>query len=169
MNIRTFLLWPGFVFVIGLASLIGAAALVYHAHSDPSFAVEPGYYQKALRWDEQSAQMRRSQALGWSVRAESGPDGSARDRFVLAIRLADAEGQPIEGASVRCIVFANSRAAERLESDAVEAAPGTYEGRVVMPHPGSWMIRVTADKGEDHFVAEIEHSPARLPSAGGQP
>ena len=46
------------------AMLLGLGTMAYIAIDDPSFALEPNYYDKAVHWDRSQAEARSSQALG---------------------------------------------------------------------------------------------------------
>ena len=94
------------------AVVIGAnLILAYMAISDPSFAVEEDYYQKALKWDDKRAQDQRNTDLGWTIEFDlakrRAPDGTLE----LHARLTDAGGDDIPDARITVETFHNARAA----------------------------------------------------------
>jgi hypothetical protein len=139
--------------VLLLGSLLsGLGAMVFIATGDPSFAVEPEYYQKALDWDrereQQASNARLGYRLGVQVEAQSAP-GAARE---LVLRLEDATGQPIHGANVEVTAFHNARAAEIVRAKLVEQAPGSYVQRLPLVRPGLWELRVVAKRAGIRFT-----------------
>ncbi len=51
--------------------VISSLVVVYVATSDPSYAVEDDYYQKAVAWDEKRAQDRTERRSGWCSNSRS--------------------------------------------------------------------------------------------------
>lgn len=148
--------WP----IAMSAILAGTVALnfwVMHlARSDPSFAVEPDYYARAVHWDDELAQRRRNAALGWRLsstvsRAAAGAADTAR----LRVRLTDAAGRPLGDATVAVEAFAVARSAtvHRARLAAADGTTGDYDGRLDMRQPGQWELRVVATRGDDRFTA----------------
>lgn len=156
MSRYSWLLGPAIVGVTVLTSLTGAVALVHHAHSDPSFAIEEDYYDKAVRWDESAAERRKSEALGWSVAVSVARGGeSAR------IELVDRGGSPVEGAAVSVEAFHNARASDVRRVEAAPAAGGVYEMAGDFTRPGAWEFRIRAARGPDVFVAKVRANVAQ--------
>ena len=65
---------PGMGWPIGVTVILGATIAVNLwvmkiANSDPSFAIEPDYYRKAVHYDSTMAQQRLNASLGWGVEA----------------------------------------------------------------------------------------------------
>ena len=70
--------WPIGITTV-LATTVAANLWVMRiANDDPSFAIEPDYYQKAIMWDSTLAQARRDAILGWRLTPQLQVD--ARDR-----------------------------------------------------------------------------------------
>jgi nitrogen fixation protein FixH len=147
MNRPAWIIGPALVGVITMSTMIGAAALIYHAHADPSFAVETDYYDKAVHWDASAAQQRRSAELGWRLRIAAG----ASDGFELT--LTDGLGLPIDGASVAVEAFHNARSADRITLAPKDSGGGVYRQTADFARPGLWEFRVIARRGEDTFTA----------------
>ena len=146
--------WPIAMSLI-LAATVGVNLWVMHlARSDPSFAVEPDYYARAVRWDDELAQRRRNEALGWQLAPSVAR--VAGDSTLLRVRLADAAGRPLGDAAVAVEAFAVARSA-RVEratlAQAAGEAPGAYDGRLRMAQSGLWELRVVATRGGERFTA----------------
>ena len=138
--------WP-----IGITTLlvVFAAAnieMMRIASDDPSFAVEPNYYQKAVAFDSTMAQERRNVALGWVATT------SLANR-TIAVTLRDSVGAPVTGAKLRVDARFNARANDVLQAALVERAPGRYEGSIAASRSGEWEVRVEATRNAERFTA----------------
>lgn len=147
MNRHAWIIGPALVGLITVSTMIGAAALIYHAHADPSFAVETDYYDKAVHWDDSAAQERRNAELGWRLRLSAGPS----EGFELTI--VDRLGLPIEGAAVSVEAFHNARSADRIALAPTDAGGGRYRQAAEFARPGLWEFRVIARRDADTFTA----------------
>ncbi|HEY0971649.1 MAG TPA: FixH family protein [Gemmatimonadales bacterium] len=144
--------WP-----IGIAIIlaIGVAANIYMmrlAAGDPSFAVEPDYYRKAVHHDDVMAQRSRNAELGWTLEPEvaSGAPGAA----TLRVRLADAEGDAISGATLSVEAFPIARSGDVVRATLVASAEGgDYAVELPVRHAGRWELRFDASRGGDRFTA----------------
>lgn len=150
MNRHAWLLGPGIVGLITASSLTGAALLIYHAHSDPSFAVEEDYYDRAVHWDDAAAQERRNAELGWRVDADLDRAGRVR------LSLADGDGDPIEGAAATVQMFHGGRAADRQVVAMEPVGEGVYEGVGAVDREGLWELRLVASRGDEKFTAVVQ-------------
>jgi nitrogen fixation protein FixH len=140
---------------LSLAETVGVNVWVMHlARSDPSFAVEADYYARAVHWDDELAQRRRNEALGWQAAPSLARD--AGESTLLRVRLTDAAGRPLGDAAVAVEAFAVARSA-RVEratlAPAPGEAPGAYDGRLRMAQPGLWELRVVATRNGERFTA----------------
>lgn len=160
---RPSIIWPMFVAGIALTSLSGATWLVHSAHSDPSFAVEPDYYAKAVRWDEFARQHQQNERLGWRLGVQE-VSGSR-----LTVRLVDREEHSIESAAMSAVAFANARASERFDLDFQAGHVGTYTASFSPSRGGSWHFRFNVKLGADLFTAEFDHALSEAPTRGGTP
>ena len=134
-----------------LVSLLGAQLIVLHfVLDDPSFALEPDYYKKAMAWDARREAERQSLALGWQSEFSVTPSGKA-SRMRLRVRLRGPDGSQISGAALRIVAFANARASGVQESELRESSPGVYEGEISSGRPGLWEFRLQAQRGKDTF------------------
>lgn len=144
--------WPWILAAL-MTVVIGAnLALLYVATSDPSFAVEPNYYAKALLWDEKREQDRRNLELGWAltvqVAAGRGVDGQPQ----VVARLVDGSGAPIRDAAVRVDAFHNARASRIVSALFEGGGDGSYSAALPMRRPGLWEFRFEARRGEERFT-----------------
>jgi nitrogen fixation protein FixH len=146
--------WWAFVPAGLLAVLLSIqAVMVALAVSDPSFAIEPSYYQKASNWDRHQREVGASQALGWrtSIRVIS----TATEDYQVMIELLDSAGHPISGALIEAAYFHNARSALRAHSAFEPTAPGIFSANLPLRRPGLWVFEVQASRGGDHFQQEL--------------
>jgi nitrogen fixation protein FixH len=144
--------WP--LLIVGLLALQVAlgAFFVWRAVSDPSFAVEEDYYEKAVQWDAHREQAARNRDLGWVLTETVVPPPAAGTDATLQVSIHDAEGGPVAGARVHVEAFHNVRAGRVLRADLEEIEPGRYAAPLPMRRPGLWEVRTAADRGGDHFT-----------------
>lgn len=146
-----------------LLSVGGWGVMISMATSDPSFGVEPAYYQKAARFDEELARRRASLELGWRVDMLEFTR-SLEGGLALDVRLADREGTALGGATVSVEALSN------LRGGVLHTAVGRArdDGRVALRLPagpsGLWELRFTAVRGNDTFSQVVR---ADLASIGG--
>ena len=151
-------LWP--VAIVGvLAVTVAANAVLFYAASDrEAAAVEPDYYRRAVAWDSTRAQERRNQALGWRLVAELGAPGP--EGTPLGVLLVDAEGLPIEDATVSVEAIHNREATRPIRATlapTAEDAPAREGYAVTLPLPrrGLWELRFVARRGDERFTADL--------------
>jgi nitrogen fixation protein FixH len=147
---------PGAGWPIGIAVILGATVVanlvvMRVATNDPSFAIEPDYYKKAVAFDSTIAEERRSNALGWTATSTIVASDSA-GRPTLTVRLLDAQRRPVQGATMKAVALANVRANDLVSVALTEAAPGEYAARLGARISGQWEVRVDAVRGADHFT-----------------
>lgn len=155
---RTYWKWAPVALLGSLLS--GLGTMVFIASGDPSFAVEPEYYQKALDWDRERAQQADNERLGYRLQVEirRPSAGGARD---LVLRFTDASGEPIRGASVEVSAFHNARAGEIIRGRLLEREPGLYVQQLPLRRLGLWELRVVAQRPGVRFthVARVDVTP----------
>jgi nitrogen fixation protein FixH len=150
-------LWPA-VLALGLvAQAAGVLTMVAIAARDPSFAIEPRYYERAIAWDAESRRDAEGRALGWAVRVEASPRGGDTGRVELRAHLADAEGRPLEGARVRAEAFHQARAAERASLSLEARGDGVYAAALSGARTGLYEVRLTIQRGPEelHTLASV--------------
>ncbi|MDE3054731.1 MAG: FixH family protein, partial [Gemmatimonadota bacterium] len=152
--------WPVGVAAI-LAATVGLNAWVYRvANDDPSFAVEPDYYRKAVDWDSTLAQRRQNLALGWRLAPRLEAFTLERGAL-LQITLTDAGGAPIRDATVKVAAFFNARANDIVDSTLAPDSAG-YAVRLPVRHGGVWELQFDVRRGGQRFtsIARVEAVPA---------
>lgn len=145
-------LFPGIVFGL-LGTQFGICGLaIYLANADPSVAIEPDYYRKAVAWDLENARRHASAALGWQLEFGFANEVDALGRRKLVCSLCDREGQPIRGATIEVAAFASARGNQRESWKLGETDDGRYEALVPARRPGLWELRTTATAAGHVFV-----------------
>jgi nitrogen fixation protein FixH len=147
-------IWPAAI--VGLLALNVAIVgiTVYFAQSDPSAAIEPNYYEKAVKWDQTAAQRDASRRLGWNLVLEF--EAPASGAGTVTARLTDRSGAALEGASVEMIAFHNARAGDRRVVRTEEHPGGEYRGGLSIERSGRWHLMVTARRGTEIFTTEFD-------------
>lgn len=150
------LFWPGLVVALISISLCFAGVTAFVAVSDPSFAVEPDYYDKALRWDEQREQSARNNQLGWRVEIEVSDSPDPLGRREVRLTALDPEGSPVSGASASVEMFHHSRSANRLGAALAESEPGVFVAALPIARDGIWEVRFEVRRGGEAFTGSAE-------------
>ena len=148
--------WP---LLLGGLLASGVGANVYfmcRAVSDPSFAVEPDYYAKAVAWDAHQAQAKENDDLGWKLALSVAEADKGTGRARVVATLADRDGLRVPGLSVGLTAFHNARAAETVTATLGETAEHDYAADVAVVRPGLWEFRVEAVRGTETFTAVVE-------------
>jgi FixH len=146
------LAWP-----IGMATILALTVganiwVAVIANDDPSFAIEPDYYRKAVGWDSTMVQMRENARLQWRAEPMLGAftrTGGAQ----LRLRLLDANGAPIPNAIVRVAALYNARAGRVLEGTMTADTPTTYALQLPVTHRGEWELRFDIQRGAERFTS----------------
>lgn len=154
--------WPWIIIALLVATAAGQGVMLYAATHDPSMAIEPDYYRKAVDWDTQMAQDAANRSLGWTARASIGGVDASGSEVVVA--LADAEGLPVAGARVRVAAIHNLDGARHVEGTLTEGAGRTYTARLPLHRAGLWELRVDAVRGADRFTASLRAEAALAPA-----
>ncbi|MGH7618186.1 MAG: FixH family protein [Gemmatimonadaceae bacterium] len=143
--------WPIGVALVLAATVTANLVLYYVAGADPSFAVEPDYYAKAVAWDSTLAQAKRNVALGWRVSPTLSPF-TARRGALLSLTLTDSSASPIADAIVKVSAFYNARADSVLTATLQLSATG-YSATLPVAHAGEWELRFDVTRGREHFTS----------------
>lgn len=148
---------PGMQWPIGVALILSATVaanivVMQIANDDPSFAVEPDYYRKAVNFDSTMAQERANLSLGWGIQTQIDSIGDGTHTR-LTVQLRDASSSPLPGAHVAVMARHNARANDTLTAVLTEEAPGTYAARLPIARAGEWEVRVDATHGSQRFSA----------------
>lgn len=141
------------LFPVGLLGILISVQVVLFSLSrnDPSFAVEPDYYQKAVNWDQHAAQRVVNTKLAWRPVVEV----VQRDgKPVLRVALRAANSEAITNAGVSVTAFPNARANQVQSISLRESEPGVYMGPLDVPFSGEWEVRLAAIR----FGATFTHT-----------
>lgn len=130
---------------------------------DPSFAVVPDYYQKAVDYDEKKALLAQSEKLGWSVDVSASDSADATGQRELIVQIRDAQGKPVGDRVVSIEGYHRARAGEPVSMQCVEVLPGQYVGKARMSREGFWQFTIDARGDGARFVGEIQQF---LPAIG---
>jgi nitrogen fixation protein FixH len=156
--------WPIGVVVTLAAVVVLNVWVAIIAGDDPSFAIEPDYYAKAIAWDSTMAQARRNDTLKWRL-APSWGVFSVDSGTTLKVRLTDSLGAPIRNANIAVSALYVGRAA--LAHTATLHGDGRDGYAVALPvdHAGRWELRFTVERGADRFtsIARLDASPQHAP------
>ena len=150
--------WPWFVAIL-LAATAGAQGLMlYDATHDPTFAVEPDYYEKGVGWDSTMARERETASLGWRASAAIARTAGGS---VVRVHLIDSTGAPVRGAHVTGDLVSNLDASHPVAVTLTGDDAGTYVATVGPLHRGLWDIRLDATRAGRRFapVLRTEYVP----------
>lgn len=121
---------------------------------DPSFAVVPDYYEKAVDYDDRKALLVQSAALGWSVQLQPSQRADTIGQRELVVQVLDREGEPVHGLTVRVDAYHMARAGDPVGFDCVEVLPGQYMGQSRMNREGFWQFAIEASSEHHRFIAD---------------
>lgn len=142
--------WPAALVAVLAITIVTNVAVLWKANHDPSFAVEPDYYQRAVQWDSTVARRARSDALHWrAVVRLAPPEGG---QATIHVTLTAADGSPVDSADVRAEASHNAHGATVYPLHLVASGPGLYAALIPSTAQGLWRVDLTAARGDDHFV-----------------
>jgi len=144
--------WPVAIITVLLLQVGFGVWMARTASSDPNFAIEPDYYNRAVNWDSTMAQSRRDKALGWKAVASLTRDTGRS--AALRIVLIDAAGRPLVADSVQAEALAVAHAA-MVHRLVLTPDLGGYAAQVPIAANGLWDVSVRATRGRDVFTAKL--------------
>ena len=145
--------WPAVIASALTLHVVGSLIVVYLATSDPSYAVEEDYYQKAVNWSEKQAQDRRNDELGWSLTFAVAPPTTPGELPKIEAHVSDGRGQALSRATITLETFHKARSDDVLHVPLVAAdEAGLYAASPAMGRNGLWELRFTVTKGADTFT-----------------
>jgi len=161
--------WPIGITAVLAITVIGNLVMMRIANDDPSMAIEPDYYKKAVAFDSTLADARRSNALGWTAASTIEPIVEGQ-RTRVRVRLTDARGAVISDATVHVVALFNARANDLQSAPLVFNQDSSYSAPLSISFPGQWEVRVDAVRGSDHFVTTSRVEVAkRIAPVGANP
>lgn len=122
---------------LGMQVAIGAVAIVL-ATGDPSVAVVPDYYQKALDWDKSMEAQRVSDLLGWTANIQIGEPLDQTGQRYLSVRVLDSAGNGVDDLQGKMRLFHHARAMDIQEVYLEFLGSGVYRGKCLMERDGYW-------------------------------
>ncbi len=153
-KIPAHVVWPGFVIgLLGMSATL-ITITVIAAVSDPSFAVEANYHEKALRWDEHVEQQRTNAELGWQVDVELGAIPESEEPAMI-VRLTDGSGEPLVGATIEATYF-HYAAAKNVQALGFHETkePGVYAAPALLNRSGLWQFQMSVASAGRAFTYE---------------
>ena len=146
-------IWPYLIAGALALHVVISLIVVFVATSDPSYAVEEDYYQKALAWDDKRAQDRTNDALGWHIDFTVTPPVRPGDQPTLEVAVHDSTGLPLSGAVVSVETFHISRSDDILRASLQSTdEAGVYRTALPMRPNGRWELRFTVDRNGQRFT-----------------
>jgi nitrogen fixation protein FixH len=143
--------WALIVVGVLTAQSLLIVTLVTIATRDPSFAVEPAYYEKAVRWDDEARERAHTRELGWTADAAFVPGAGA----TLLVVLRDRTGTPLEDATAQAEYFHQARAGERLRATLKSVGDGRYESPAGILRAGVYEVRLTISFLGEHATLVV--------------
>jgi hypothetical protein len=141
--------------------LSGLGTLAMIAANDPSFALEPDYYQKAVSYDDELRQQDENRRLGWTLELTAEPSSVTRPSRIVLVA-ADGRG-PITGANVEARALRNAMASIVLTGSFQETGPGRYEAELPLARGGLWEFRFVLVRGGERYTERIRRDVAGPP------
>jgi len=141
--------WPWLIGALLVATAGGQAIMLYAATHDPTFAIEPDYYKKAVAWDTTMLHDRENARIGW--RATGSMTTASGSNAAIRVVVTDSTGTPVTGAAVRALMIHNLDSAHPLTVELRESG-SAYAAEVAHPRRGLWEIRLDAVRGSTHFT-----------------
>jgi len=145
-------LWPWFVASLLVATAAAQGIMLYAATHDPTFAVVPDYYDRAVAWDSTRAVEEASMALGWRPTLTLDAAGPST---ALRVAIADSTGAPVTGAAVRAELVSNLDAAHPLTLALDDDGGGRYAIKAPALRRGIWDVRLDVRARGRRFTTVI--------------
>jgi nitrogen fixation protein FixH len=118
-----------------------------------------------VEWDSTAARKARSDALDWRVSARVEP--GIGDASQLTLDLTDATGTIVRDATLHGSLLHIARGDDVQQVAFTQTETGTYVASVPMQRVGVWELRLTADRGDSHFLQTVRlETTAPLPDTG---
>ncbi|MEM9589508.1 MAG: FixH family protein [Planctomycetota bacterium] len=147
-------IWPGVVVALLGGHVVVCLVAVALATGDPSAAVEPDYYQRAVNWDSIQRAKRESAALGWTTTVEVSDTRDPLGKRMVTLKIVDREGQPVAGFNCELMLYHRARANNRETLMLTENEPGCYSSSATIRREGFWEYRLAATSGMQNYLWE---------------
>lgn len=149
--------WYPYIFVAGFAVVVTAnLIMMFFATTSFTGLETKSAYERGNAYNAVIAAQEAQDRLGWTVdltteaslRAEPGAPGRAA---AFTLRMTDAQGAPLDGATVVAEIIRPTTAGYDHELKLLPVGPGTYRGDIDLPLVGQWDVQVHATRGEDSY------------------
>jgi len=107
------------------------------------------YQKKEALYNAYLQQVEEQQQRGWQVQKGWEAQPVVGQPAVFLVRVHDAGGQPIEGASVSGRFLRTSNSAFDQSFEMIEVTPGSYRLETRLPLPGLWQLVLEVRRGEE--------------------
>ncbi len=155
--------WPLIVIAfLGVHVVLISVGVAIATH-DPTFAVTPDYYDKALNWDKIQAAKRASEKLGWKLAIAPALKVQPNGERAVEISLQDRNGHPVAGAQINITYFHHAHAMDRMKLTGTTAADGKLAVNVPMRWAGFYSFACTADSGGTNFTDTLTQFVSNAP------
>lgn len=160
--------WPAIVICLLAGQLVASGVTIYLATNSPTMAVEPNYYEKALKWDEYKAARLKGHELGWkaSIVVAETPDEIGNRLVTCALH--DRDGQPIPGATIAAAAHQLSVGGEPLELRFAPMPDGSYATAFRPQRTGHWEFALKIERGDEKFYDTLRVDIAAAPRGGAR-
>lgn len=143
--------WPAILIALLAGHMLLMVAAVSIATHDRSFVALPGYYERAVHWDQEQADRRQGQKLGWKIDVLASPQVDPLGRRIVSFHVTDAAGKPLKNASLNVRYFHHAQSATpqslRLtEADADD--PARFTVTTQLRNAGLWQFDLVVQAGE---------------------
>ncbi len=136
--------WIPWAFVGFFVVVFGAnGIMVFFAFDSWTGITTEDAYIKGLDYNEQIADARAQQALGWQGELGFVPNGPQNG--LLELKLKDRYGTAISEAVVTAVFVRPTHAGHDLEVALEDAGGGRYAAEVALPLAGQWDVRLRAE------------------------
>lgn len=120
--------------------LIANGTMLYFAGRSWTGLETEGAYEKGLAYNDTIAAAEAQAALGWQVAMEAGVAGAGE--AWVEVSLADRKGHPVAAREVWAQLVRPTHVGYDREAPLRDLGAGRYRGRVELPLPGQWDLRV---------------------------
>ena len=135
-------------FIVMLTPL--APMAYYSVHTMPGVVTDKAY-EEGLAYNKAIASGTQQASLGW--KGDITVDAPTTDT-VVRYRLSDAQGKPIDNASVHVWLVRPVQGGIDRNGDMKAEGGGRYSAAIALPARGVWDVRVSATKKDANFQSE---------------
>lgn len=147
-------LWPAVVVALLGGHITICLVAVALATGDPSVAIEPDYYQKAVDWDKTQLAKLASDQLGWSTLLTVSPESDPLGNRLVKVIINDPMGQPVTGLLCDMMLYHRARSNDRQSLQLSESESGVYIGKSPIRREGFWEFRLVANRFDQNYLWE---------------